>query len=45
MLQNNLRAIQEASNDSAKRERDLARLNGNQKFISARPEPAIAGRR
>ena len=45
LLQNNLRAIQEASNNAGKVERDLARLNGNQRFISERPEPAIAGRR
>jgi hypothetical protein len=45
VLQNNLRAMTDASNEAAKRERDLAKLRGNQRFISERPEPAIAGRR
>lgn len=45
IAQNNLRAIQEASNNAGRTERNLARLNGNQRFISARPEPAIAARR
>lgn len=45
LLQNNLKAIQDASNNAGKVERDLARLNGNQRFISQRPEPAIAARR
>ena len=45
VLDNNLRAIRDASNNAGKVERDLARLNGNQRFISQRPEPAIAARR
>lgn len=45
VAQNNLRKLQEASVDASKRERDLARLRGNQQFISARPEAAIAARR
>lgn len=45
LLQNNLRAIQEASANAPNVERNLARLRGNQQFIAARPEPAIAARR
>ena len=44
VAQNNLRALQKASAEGSQRERNLARLNGNQRFISARPEPAIAAR-
>lgn len=42
--QNNLRAIQEASAQATGLERNLAKLNGTQKAISSRPEPAIVGR-
>jgi hypothetical protein len=45
VAQSNLKALQDAANASPGRERALARLNGNQRFIAAKPEPAIAGRR
>lgn len=45
VAQNNLHAIQQNANEAGQRERNLAKLAGNQRFIAERPEAAIAARR
>lgn len=45
VAQGNLHAIQQNANEAGQRERNLAKLSGNQRFIAERPEPAIASRR
>jgi hypothetical protein len=44
LAQSNLAAIQQSANEAGQRERNLARLNSNQRFISAKPEASIARR-
>jgi hypothetical protein len=44
LAQNNLRTLQQTVAEASSTERNLNRLNGNQRFIAQKPEPAILRR-